>query len=98
MKFYFKIHKTQYGNLIAICDKNLMGVELTGKDINFKVNSRFYGEEEIDESVINKLDNCNDGNILGNNIVELFLKLGIVEKKSITKIGKKKNAQFSILK
>ena len=51
MKFYFKIHKTQYGNLIAICDKNLMGVELTGKDINFKVNSRFYGEEEIDELV-----------------------------------------------
>ncbi len=98
MKFYFKIHKTQYGNLIAICDKNLMGVELIDKDINFKVNSRFYGKEEIDESVINQLDNCNDGNILGNNIVDLFLKLGIVEKKSITKIGKQKHAQFSILK
>ncbi len=77
MKFYFKMHKTQYGNLIAICDKELMGVELKDKELNFKVNSRFYGEEEIDESVINQLDNCNDGNILGNNIVDLFLKLGI---------------------
>jgi hypothetical protein len=97
MKFYYKIHKTQYGNLIAISDKELLGKTIKNKDLDFNVSERFYGSELTDESVINFLDKCNDGNIIGNNIVNLFLKLEIIDKKSVVKIGNQKHAQFSIL-
>ncbi len=95
--FYYKIHKTNFGNLIAICDKDLLGKTLKNKDIDFFVNPRFYGKEEIDEKVLELIKDVNDGNVVGNNIVDLLLKNKIISKKSIIKIGKIKHAQFAIL-
>lgn len=95
--FYYKIHKTNFGSLIAICDKELIGKTLKNKDIDFFINPRFYGNEEIDERVLELIKDAKDGNVVGNNIVTLLLKNKIISKKSIMKIGNIKHAQFAIL-
>ncbi len=95
--FYYKLHKTDFGTMIAICDKELSGKTLKNKDLDFFVNPRFYGEDKIDEKVLELVKDSNDGNVIGNKIVELLLKHKIISKKSIIKIGKNKHAQFTIL-
>jgi hypothetical protein len=95
--FYYKLHKTEFGTMIAICDKELSGKNLKNKNLDFFVNPRFYGEEEIDEKILELIKDSNDGNVIGNNIVELLLKNKIISRDSIIKIGKIKHAQFTIL-
>jgi len=95
--FYYKLHETDFGTMIAVCDKELLGKTLKNKDLEFFVNPRFYGEEEIDEKILELIKGSNDGNAIGNKIVELLLKYEVISKKSIIKIGKIKHAQFTIL-
>ncbi len=83
--------------MIAICDKELLGKTLKNKDLDFFVNPRFYGEEEINEKVLELIVDVNDGNVVGNKIVGLLLKNKIIANDSIIKIGKIKHAQFTIL-
>jgi hypothetical protein len=91
--FYYKLHKTDYGTMIAVCDKGLLGKTLKNKDLDFFVNPRFYGEEEIDEKIVELIKDSNDGNVIGNNIVELLLNNKVISRDSIIKIGKIKHAQ-----
>ena len=95
--FYYKIHKTDFGNLIAVCDKEISGNTLKNKNIDFFVNPRFYGEEEIDEKVLELIKNANDGNVVGNKIVDLLLKNKIISKKAVIKISNVKHAQFTVV-
>ncbi len=83
--------------MIAVCDKELLGKTLKNKDLDFFVNPRFYGEIEIDEKILELIVDVNDGNVIGNKIVELLLKNKVISKDSIIKIGKIKHAQFTIL-
>jgi len=95
--FCYKLHKTNFGTLIAVCDKGLSGKTLKNKHIDFFINPRFYGEEELDEGVLELIKNSNDGNVIGNRIVELLLNNEIISKKSITEIEDVKHVQFAIL-
>ena len=95
--FYYKLHKTDFGTMIAVCDKELLGKTLKNKDLDFFVNPRFYGEAEINEKILELIVDVNDGNVIGNKIVKLLLKNQVISKESIIKIGKINPAQFTIL-
>ena len=95
--FYYKLHKTDFGTMIAVCDKELSGKTLKNKDLDFFVNPRFYGDEKIDEKILELIKKSNDGNVIGNKIVELLLKNKVISNNSIIRIGKIKHAQFTIL-
>ena len=95
--FYYKLHKTDFGTMIAVCDKELSGKTLKNKNLDFFVNPRFYGDEKIDEKILELIKKSNDGNVIGNKIVELLLKNKVISNNSIIKIGKIKHAQFTIL-
>ena len=95
--FYYKLHKTDFGTMIAVCDKELLGKTLKNKDLDFFVNPRFYGESEINEKILELIVDVNDGNVIGNKIVKLLLKNQVISKESIIKIGKINHAQFTIL-
>ena len=95
--FYYKLHKTDFGTMIAICDKELSGKTLKNKNLDFFVNPRFYGDEKIDEKILELIKTSNDGNVIGNKIVKLLLKNKVISNNSIIKIGKIKHAQFTIL-
>jgi len=91
------MHKTEFGTLIAVCDKELSGKTLQDKKLEIFVNPRFYGNEQIGEEIMELINNSNDGNVIGNNIINLLLKNKIITKKSIIKIKGISHAQFSVL-
>ena len=95
--FFYKIHKTEFGTLIAVCDKELSGKTLHNKKLELYVNPRFYGEEKIGKEVIELIKNSNDGNVIGNNIVNLLLKNNFIIENKVIKIKGISHAQFSVL-
>ncbi len=95
--YFYKLHETKFGTLIAVCDKELSGKILKDGDIEFFVNPRFYGETKIGDEVLSLIKQSNDGNIVGNNIIKLLLKNKLIPKKSVMKIDGVSHAQFSVL-
>jgi hypothetical protein len=95
--FCYKIHETQFGNLIAICDNDLNGKTLDNNGIEFFVNPRFYCYKTAEENILNIISKSNDGNVIGNKIVNLLLKSRLISKDTIILIDNVKHAQFTIL-
>ena len=95
--FCYKIHETQFGNLIAICDKEIKGKSLDNKGIEFFVNPRFYCEKLIGKEILDIIPKVSDGNAIGNKIVDLLLNSEIISQKNIILIDGIKHAQFTIL-
>ena len=95
--FCYKIHKTQFGKLIAICDKSLNGKTLDNKGIKFFVNPRFYCDKTIGNEILDVISDSNDGNIVGNEIVDLLLGAGLISEETVMLVEGIKHAQFTIL-
>ena len=57
--FFYKIHKTEFGTLIAVCDESLSGETLKDKKLEIFVNPRFYGETKIGREIIKLIKNSN---------------------------------------
>ena len=97
MIFCYKIHETQFGNLIAICDEELKGKTLDNKGVEFFVNPRFYCDKTAGNEILELISKSNDGNVVGNKIVDSLLKVEIISEEMIVSIGGVKHAQFTIL-
>ncbi len=95
--FCYKIHETQFGNLIAICDGELKGKTLDNKGIEFFVNPRFYCDKTAGNEILEVIAKSNDGNVIGNKIVDLLLKVEVISEDMVVLIDGIKHAQFTIL-
>ncbi len=97
---FYKIHKSNQGRLLAVCDKNLAGKKLKDdkKQIEFFVNPRFYQEDSGDDKTIKELLlNSVDANMVGEKAVGCGLDLGLVKPENVTKISGVPHAIFSII-
>ncbi len=95
---YIKIHKTATRDIIAICDKDLIGKTLTDGNLNLEISERFYKGKEFSEK--EATDIVKEGkrkssifNILGKKSIDFALKNGIIEKENIIKIKDIPHAQ-----
>jgi len=95
--FCYKLHKTQFGNLIAICDIDLNGKTLDNNGVEFFINPRFYCDKTAKEDILSIISKSNDGNVIGNKIVNLLLESKVISNDSIILIDNVKHAQFTIL-
>lgn len=92
---YIKIHETpEQRNVIALCDKELIGKTLTQGAIELKVSERFYKGDELSESEVSEIlkDSINL-NILGERAIALALKCGVITEKNIIQIQGVPHAQ-----
>ena len=93
--FYAKVFTTRHDVLVAICDKELLGKTLKTKDLEVKVDEKFYGGKLVNEdSCIDLMKKATIGNLIGKRIVELALKEGFIERENILYIGDIPHAQF----
>ncbi len=93
---YIKVHKTIYENVIAVCDKELIGKTFKDKEIELKVNEHFYKGELLEEDeIVHILKNSTIVNIMGKRSVSLALKIGLIEKENIIRIKGVPHAQFT---
>ena len=91
---YVKIHKSKDRYIVAICDENLIGKEISEGDLNLNITARFYkGEKFSEEETLEKMKNFLNLNIVGKNSIKLAITAGILEEDSIIKIDGVPHAQ-----
>lgn len=73
--------------VVALCDKKLIGKTLEEKNLQLKVSERFYkGEELSEDKIIDILKSKSNINIVGEESIKLALKIGVISKENIIKI------------
>jgi len=90
-----KVHKTgDNKKVVAVCDSNLIGKKLEEKNLQLDLTSRFYnGEENTEKEIVKLFHGAYIINLVGNDSVNLGLKLGIISKNNIIYIKKVPHAQ-----
>ncbi len=82
---YIKIHKAGPDReVVALCDKELIGKKLSEGNIEINVSEKFYKGEELPENEIEEiLRNAKNVNILGKKSIAFAIKLGIISQENI---------------
>jgi hypothetical protein len=92
--FCYKIHRTEKGVVLAVCDRELVGKTIR-EDPEFIVNENFYYREEGNEKDVDSvLEKCFVGNIVGEKIIEIALKKKLITKENVIMIGNIPHAQY----
>ena len=88
---YAKIHK----DVIAMCDSDLIGKKFEDDEKQLDVSERFYKGEKVDEKrVIELLKSGGNLNLVGNEVVGIALKEGIVNLGDVIEIEGVKHVQI----
>ena len=92
MMMYLKVHKTEKGEMIALCDQEVLGKVLKEgkKEMDLKTYSDFYKGALVDKKQASATINAAQiysANVVGEESVELLVEIGIVDREQIMKIG-----------
>ncbi|MEW6748540.1 MAG: DUF424 family protein [Candidatus Micrarchaeota archaeon] len=88
---YLKIHQSQRGRIVAVCDEGLVGKVLTDEDveIDLEMYRGFYvGEKATEQEVKDALKRFDSANLVGKGAVEAALALGLAERRDVMYIKK----------
>jgi len=91
MMLYFKKYETESGDLIAICDEELVGKSFKEGKIKLDLDtySSFYKGELVKEEEAEALisgDDLYSANVVGIRSVNVVLKKGIAKKEDVKKV------------
>ena len=96
--FRLKIYRVRGEVLVAVCDAELIGKTFKEGDLKIEVKESFYGDREVGEKeVIEALRMATIANITGKRAVELAIKIGVISKDNVLKIGDCWHAQMVLL-
>lgn len=92
---YIKKNISQGSQVLAVCDKNLIGKTFKEKGLKLDVTERFYKGDLTDEKdVIKIIKNARNINIVGKNSVNIAIKEKLIKKENVIKI---KNIPHAII-
>ncbi len=97
---YVKIHQNRTGNVVAICDYELLGKKLVDRDknITFYIDPYFYKGEIMNiDHALEKLKKARIANLIGNNIVEAAIDKGYISREAVLEISGVKHAQLIVI-
>jgi hypothetical protein len=83
-----KLHSVQGQNILAICDKELLGRTFEWGDVGFLVSRGFYGGEEVPtDLMIRTALQCTSINAIGSACIHALVEAGIVDREAIVYIN-----------
>ncbi|MGB9675278.1 MAG: DUF424 family protein [Candidatus Nanoarchaeia archaeon] len=87
----YKIHKSKFGNILAVADAALVGKKFKFNNLTIWVNPRFYGETKVSKEwllgqVKNKL--FLSVNFIGAEAVAFGREVGLIDEENILMLGK----------
>ena len=96
--FRMKIYRVKGEILVAVCDSELVGKIFREGDLKIEVKEDFYGKDEVGEEEVRRaLRQATIANITGKRAVELAVRLGIIDRDRILKIGECLHAQMVVM-
>ncbi len=95
MKFYIKVYKDGDDLLVACCDEDIKGKTFEEGDLILDVMESFYCDEFLEASeVCPLLQKASIINIVGEEVVKLAVREGIIEEGSILRVKGVPHAQM----
>ncbi len=93
-KFYAKVYYVSNEIILACCDKDICGKIFENNDVILNVKEEFYKGKLInEEEAIKLLNEATIINIVGKEIVDLAIRIGLVDRESVIKVKDIPHAQ-----
>jgi|SRR3989344_2558084 len=92
---YIKRNNSQGSEVLAVCDKNLIGKTFRGKGLKLEITEKFYkGKLVNEEKLLDLIKNAKNINIAGKDSIKIAVKNNVVKKEDVIKI---KNIPHAII-
>ena len=89
-----KIHRGAGGEVLAVCDEDILGETFEEGQLRIRVGEGFYKGDIVEEAVlIEHLGRARSINIVGNCSVDIAIREGLVDADCVISIGGVKHAQ-----
>ncbi len=92
---YMKIHRAPDGTtIVAACDRELRNTTLRQGDLEIRISEGFYGNHETSEDELSAaLSDADTINLMGQRVVSLAIRIGLVAEGGCMVIGNVPHAQ-----
>ena len=93
---FLKVHRSrETGDVVAVCDRELLNTTLRHEKITITITDSFYGNTPAtEEEVRDALKNAGNINLIGERSVNLAIAMGLLTKSGCMMIGKVPHAQI----
>ena len=93
---FLKIHRSRdTGDVVAVCDRELLNTTVCHEKLSFIISESFYGNTPASEDEVrDALKSAGNINLIGDRSVNLAVELGLVDKACCIMIGKVPHAQI----
>ncbi len=93
-----KVYRVKGETLVAVCDSEIVGRTFREGELKIEVKESFYGTEEVGEEEVKRaLRKATIANLTGKRTVELAIRLGIVDRDRVLRIGECLHAQMVVM-
>lgn len=93
---FLKIHQSPgAGDVVAVCDRELLNATLRQGDLEINVSEKFYGSDPVtDDDVKKAIKDAPNVNLMGRRAVSIALDLGLIDSGSCIMFGDVPHAQI----
>ena len=93
---WIKVYTTQGEILLAACDEKVLGETFEEGELQIEVSQSFYGGDKVTcEDFKRQLKTATIANLVGMEVIEIALELGMVNEESVIEIGGVPHAQIA---
>jgi hypothetical protein len=95
LSMYLKIHRSADGEVVAVCDRELLNTTVRRGDLEIRISENFYGTRLAEpEEVISVLKTAGNANLMGERVVSLAIKNGLIAPSAYITFGTVPHAQI----
>jgi hypothetical protein len=93
---FLKVHHSpELGDVVAVCDYELLNTTITGGDLKVTPSGHFYGTTRVDEAAVaDALSKGGNINLIGERAVGVAVKMGLITRTDCIMIGSVPHAQI----
>lgn len=95
---YLKVHTIGNSSVVAICDKEILGMTLQEGNIKVQIEKDFFLGDLVDEFVIkNIITTANNVNLFGKKCIQCAIECGVVDPEKIIYLQGIPHAQIIVI-
>ncbi len=93
---FLKVHRSpELGDVVAVCDRELLNTTITQDDLKIMISDKFYGTTPVSEAdVTEALRAGGNINLMGERSVAVAIKMGLITRADCIMIGSVPHAQI----
>jgi hypothetical protein len=91
---FLKVHRTPDGEILAVCDRELLNTTLVHREVEVRISEGFYGNTPASEEEVRAaLATVSNANLFGRRTVEVAIACGAVDRGGVVLVGGVPHAQ-----